>query len=505
MTLEQTSPVKTNQSIIENIVLITISLLLFIPLLWHAFIGLYSRYVADDFCYVSEAQHAGVAHLVVHSYLNWTGRFTYPAVIGLLSSFDYRVAGILAVVTLGLWLVAVYFLTSFLLRAIFVFRHHRLVSLILSELIVFATLAFYGESNDIGQITYWYTGVIIYTLPLAVLIGNLALMMYGTGWIGGNSRWRLVLIPIVFLASIFIGGSSEPLAVIQIVLLMIFWWFCRLFGSDSSQRAALNQLLIFAAVGAVISLVLEVAAPGNYARQEVLTEATAYQPRPELVLPISIFSTFLFLAAYLSEARFAVVLMLILPAALVICFRYEARTRVISAVSKRIVWAMPLSLIMITAINFAPAAYALGTVPSRRSMLAPAFLWAIGIIVWGMFLGIQIQQSAKPNQATTSRGGNRGGMAALAICVGLLVWHTVSHYEPMRDRIAESQAFAADWDQVNVTLQRASDQGEKDVIIALPQNIWKLDDGREDSTFWLNGCMAYFYDLDSVTGLPAQP
>jgi hypothetical protein len=505
MTLEQTPSVKNNQSIIENIVLITISLLLFIPLLWHVFIGLYSRYVADDFCYVAEAQHAGVVQLVVHSYLNWTGRFTYPAVVGLLSSFDYGVAGILAVVTLGLWLVAVYFLTSFLLQAVFVFRHHKLVSLILSELIVFATLAFYGESIDIGQITYWYTGVIIYTLPLALLIGNLALMMYGTRWIDGNARWRLFLMPGVFLVSIFIGGSSEPLAVIQVVLLMIFWWFCRLFVSDPSKRATLNQLLIFAAAGAVISLILEVAAPGNYARQEILTEATEYQPSPELVLPISIFSTFLFLAAFLSTARFAVILMLILPAALVLCFRHEVRTRVINAVGKRIVWAMPLSLILITAMNFAPAAYALGTVPSRRSMLAPAFLWAVGIIVWSMFLGIQIQQSTRPNSAPTTRGANREGVAALALCLGLLAWHTVSHYEAMRDRVVGSQAFAADWDRMNVTLQRASNQGERDVVIALPQNIWKLDDGRKDSTFWVNGCIAYFYDLDSVTGLPVQP
>jgi hypothetical protein len=286
---------------------------------------------------------------------------------------------------------------------------------------------------------------------------------------------------------------------------MIFWWFCRLFVSEPWRRATLNQLLIFAAAGAVISLLLEVAAPGNYARQDILTGATAYEPRLELVLPISVFSTFLFLAAFLSTARFAALLMLLLPAALVICFRHEARTRVISAMSKRIVWAMPLTLIMITVINFAPAAYALGTVPSRRSMLAPVFVWAVGIIVWSMFLGIQIQKSAKPKPATTNSGLNRGGMAALALCAGLLAWHTISHYEAMRDRIVESQAFAADWDQMNVTLQRASAQGEKDVVIELPQNPWKLDAGYTDPTFWVNRCIARFYDLDSVTQLFLKP
>jgi hypothetical protein len=497
-------PVDNHSATWEKIILVCLSILLFIPLLLHAYIGVFARYVAEDFCHLTTARSTPIIQYTIDLYMTFSGRFTFPVIVGFLSPAELWIGTALPSLTLGFWLLTTYFFSSFLLKRLSIFRHHALLSLILSELMLFSTHAFYGGSNDIGQITYWFTGIIMYTLPLAGLIGNLALILHGAEWISRSLSQRMLIMPIIFLGALFLGGSSEPLAVMQIAILMFIWGFCKVFVPKSPYRSALFQLILIAGIGAAIGLALEVLAPGNYVRQDLISEATEYHPRFDLVVPIAFFDSFLFLAAFFSTAWFAMILMLVLPAVFVICFRQKEESAFIRSASKYVSWALPLTFLIMTAMNFAPAAYALGTVPSRRSMLVPAFLWTVSTILWSMFLGIQVQRSTQP-MLVNRLAAARMGLTVLVICAGLIIGYAGANYQFMKGRLAEGKQFASDWDRMDATLRNANVQGERDVAIALAQNPWKLDSGVQTPTFWVNTCIARFYDLDSVSGLPVEP
>src|ERR1051326_9015731 len=59
--------------------------LLATPLLAHAYLGFFTRYMADDYCTAASARD-GLLAMQKHFYLGWSGRFAFTFTIGLVES-----------------------------------------------------------------------------------------------------------------------------------------------------------------------------------------------------------------------------------------------------------------------------------------------------------------------------------------------------------------------------------------------------------------------------------
>lgn len=143
-----------------------------IPLGAHAYMGGFSRYIADDFCTLGTLRKLGFLGSQTNWYMNWSGRFSFTFLVNLTQLAGSKLTPILPALTLVIWLVAV---TCLILRWQRWLRNTRYIILAfaLSGLVIFVTLE--GAPN-VYQSLYWQTGILTYTLPLVLLTFYLSWM-----------------------------------------------------------------------------------------------------------------------------------------------------------------------------------------------------------------------------------------------------------------------------------------------------------------------------------------
>lgn len=203
-TLPNKSPLKKtlNQKYLLIILFIAIIALAAIPL-----IGWYSRYVHDDYLSAIDLRN-GPWHLIKHMYFRLFGRFSYILVMSHAYLFSPYYARILPGVSLLLF----WFLTAKVTQNIF----HKLgeqTSFVHSGIIasVFCG-AFLFLTPNLVQSYYWMVGNLLYFTPYIFLLGNIYLFIKLT--IYRNPIFLVLL----FIASFFLGGFTEPLAIALIVI-----------------------------------------------------------------------------------------------------------------------------------------------------------------------------------------------------------------------------------------------------------------------------------------------
>ena len=97
-------PPNTSRRVI-SFFLVLFTIVLGFALLTYAYIGFFTRYMADDYCSAAVAHASGLMGLQKHFYLGWSGRFSFNFAIGVLALLGFRVVPFLPAVALGLMLI----------------------------------------------------------------------------------------------------------------------------------------------------------------------------------------------------------------------------------------------------------------------------------------------------------------------------------------------------------------------------------------------------------------
>jgi hypothetical protein len=71
----------------------------------HAYLGTYSRFIADDYCSAGMAKRFGVLRAVWYWYLNWTGRYSASALDAVFGLLGPAVTPFVPAAVLFAWLV----------------------------------------------------------------------------------------------------------------------------------------------------------------------------------------------------------------------------------------------------------------------------------------------------------------------------------------------------------------------------------------------------------------
>jgi len=231
-----------------------------VPLSAYALLSWFSRYASDDYCTASITVTQGFFDAQVYWYRAWSGRYTFTAMVSVLELFGSWVTQVMPAIGMVVWL-AVSTWACLPLARLAGWRHARLASFVIAEVLVFSTLA---AAPNIGQSFYMQAGLVTYTVPLILVT------LYG-GWIvravlTADRRWPSPLaIAASALAMLLIGSLNETTATVYTAGLGLAGVF-GLFRLRGDRRRTLVGLMVAGAAGSVVATVLMAIAPGTHIR-----------------------------------------------------------------------------------------------------------------------------------------------------------------------------------------------------------------------------------------------
>lgn len=473
---------------LQSIVMLASGLVFAASLGLFAWAGLAVRYWADDYCYGATVRVDGLLAGIARWYVESGNRLSTLAGVALSEAFGMSAIRFVPLAVLALLVLA---WVVFWGQAV---PGRRLAGLWLALVQVYflALLA-----PDRLQTIYWRMGTLHYTLPMALLLFNLAMLAHF--WRTARPPWWLIVLS--GLLAGFAAGFSETFAALQAGLygagLLALAWL----GWARRERLGSRWLLVGSPLlGTLLMMAVMASAPANAWRQ-------AAMPPPDnllLVIPYSLRYALDFIFSTLDSrpVPFAVYMLGMAGFALLIWGGGRPPRLAPKAAA---LW-LGLSLLLtygLIVCSFAPSAYAGLLYPAGRAQMPAAFILLVG-------LGAAAGLVALLLQAALSRlAGRLLGQAAPAALVfaALLLLAGFSLYPlraasiPLADR-ADLTVRAERWDERDAQIRAALAQGAAEVQVRQVDVVQSLEDIGPEPTFWINACAAQYYGAGSLIAIP---
>jgi hypothetical protein len=466
---------------------LVLCLLLLIPLGIHAYIGLFSRYLADDYCTASTLRNLGFFNSQADWYENWSGRFSFTFLINLTQLLGSGMTPFLTTMILLLW---VFVLRHSLDRVFHTFgvSAHALWSLFLGAFVIYATI---DSTPDIYQSLYWQTGAITYAIPLI-------LFTYLWGWIsskaGQNPGEKIRTPPLLFsgVTAFIAGGFSETYVAMQTTALAIA--LLALFFSPTRKRKLHPSLLAAGLAGSIVAMIAILLAPGNTVRQSLMPTS------PEILGLIgwSLRHGLAFAAKSAISTPITFAISVLLPAVLVIAVPWNGELP--SSIGNHnfrnmmtITLSIPLVTYLLIVASVAPSVYATSAYPAERSLITAQYILTIGLAIFGFFVG-SLLKSKVPILIRYTNVIRALGIVLLGI--GVLI-----STQRATTIIPSARSFAEQWDQRDKELRIAHEQGQVEIRVPSLPHMGGLAEIGQDPDEWINRCVAGSYGLERVISI----
>jgi hypothetical protein len=461
----------------------------------YGYIGLFSRYMADDYNTWRAVNTHGLLGTQIKWYVEWTGRFSFTFTVSLLSLLGARVVRFLPGLLLTLWFVGV----AWAVRRVswrVPLKSSDARAFMFAGLIIFATLK---TAPNVVQSLYWQAGALSYIAPLILFsfyLGSLSRSVRAATAHAARPPW---LVLCGFAALTFAaGGFSDAYVALQTCGLLLGIIVCARYapaGLGSRLRISLAAGL----VGSLLALTVVVLAPGNGVRQ------TFYPPPPGLlqILKLSALDLLRFTAEAVHNHPliFALLLLVSFMTALNESVRRAERgddrhgRAALLVLIPAIVIALGMSCIT-------PAFYGMSVTLPERAQVLLGFTFVCGVVAWGAAAGAHCGAVASP---FVSRNAGRvvpfGSFLLLILMIAGPVATCVSTFA-LRGR---ARAYAADWDRQDEELRAAKESGASEVTVdQIGDFQTRLGLGRgdlhlrSDPHFWINQSVAKYYGIRSV-------
>jgi hypothetical protein len=185
-----------------------------LPLLVLAYLGLFTRYLADDYSTSGVLVNLGFWKAQAYWYQSWSGRYSFTFLVSLVELVGARIVPLLPAISLFFWVAALFGALDRLFRVLEL-RVAKAWIGVLANVIVFGTIKSFREY---AQVVFWQTGILTYQISLVfitLMIGIFLMRFYLSSY-RPLSKWEAIL----FFFAFFIGGGfSETWVIVQISLL----------------------------------------------------------------------------------------------------------------------------------------------------------------------------------------------------------------------------------------------------------------------------------------------
>lgn len=437
----------------------------------YAYLGSFTRMLADDFCLFSSADRLGLFRSTWFWYTNWGGRYTAFAADWLLlkSLLGPYQMHFMVPLTLLLWLI----LTSGALY-LYLYKKNKsalLHALALAGIFLFVVLLL---SPAVIQSLFWWSGMRTYTLPLILLTFMIFLFLL--------VRERLRTPPVINNAAAFLlfflsGGLNEIMVVAQgtFLVFLLGLHFLRYLHASGRELAILYAGL----AGTVAALVLVIVSPGNALRQAQLP------PPPDIVSLawISLAAYGRFLGDFFREpARIAGLL-----GAVLVGLWIGGRYRYTVPGRQRLIPASLLGGAMISFVCFPPGVFGFSEPPPTRILIIPVFFLVAGILAASFLAGGWL---AGESGAMWLRSSMLLVPSLFLIGFSSLTtaWHLYGERQVYMD-------FAEKWDRVDAQILQAKAEDQDSIHIPAMDNWARLERPTDNPAYWPTFCYTRYYGI----------
>jgi hypothetical protein len=465
-----------------------------LPLALYCIVGLYTRYVADDYETAASLNKYGFWGSQRFWYLGWSGRYTYFMIVNLFQMLGVRAAPFLAAVCLVLWLVALSWLIRQLLDGDRI-QHPAYLAALWSALALVVTLR--GMAH-IHQILFWVTGILTYA-------AYLILLTFFMGWILNRLRrgWQFHRLEIIAAAVyVFVlTGMSELSAALQLLFAVLSVLYFSFWRSGRPQRRTGLVLSVVLLLSTLLGFAILFAAPGNAMRSALLP------PRPGL-FPLALYAnlnTVYFIGTWLKDHTLLAGIAFFLPALTGFMFYRspqeagELFNRERGVLRGLLVSFALLYLVLLAA--FATGYYALSANLPDRALIVPGYFLTLAVMLWGYWSGSLLKGVLDPAQVMP-----KALKVVVSIVLGLMLLYGPLYASVyVYTMIEPARARAFEWDERDRTIRQAVQAGERSVVVWYIRDLNRLGDYSSDPEFLVNRAAADYYGLDTIIALDERP
>lgn len=480
---------------ITNIILWTGIIAATFALAVYMYIGLFTRYISDDYCLLVDLNSGNILTASWDKYLFSSNRFSNLFVLKFWELLGpNNIACVPALLTL-LWTGGLFWLFNEL-NQLFDLKLKLPILLLLSELLVVFT--FY-TAPSLFQSVYWRPGQVTYFTPL-VFFALLAAWM--TRLIRLNRSTVMHVAAFAFMA-FFIGGLSETIGAFHIAILLLALAAVFFFDKSPRRKTALT-LLTAILIGAFAALLAMFFSPANALR------INPERPTPGLVelLSRSLGYALSFILSSLKTLRtpsfFTALISALASYMWFIEKTLESGSSLPDGLQNHSLEKKPhpqfwLALILIPLIAYAlivsivaPSAYG-QSYPVERVRFPAHFVLTAALMSLGICLGYYISQLKLPNFA-------RGFALALLVLSLLYPFWTSRQY--IAD-IPHMREWSQYWDWRVTYIEELKSAGQTDLTIPALSGFFNTKELDIRKNFWVNKCAAQYYGVKSISAMSA--
>ena len=456
----------------------------------HAYIGGFTRLIADDFCSAYLFPRLGLLRYIWYWYKGWAGRYSaFAADMVLVGLGRYGIA-YLTLLVICVWLLAIFAIVYLLQKSEIRNSEKRKTALTFSLATLF--LIFLLTPNP-DQSFYWFSGFHTHTLPVIGFTVLLALYLWLRKFEPAKTKIYLSAV-LGFVFSFLIGGFSETFT----VLAFVFWGslLLRLFvRKEMNVRGFDFQFLVMAWLGTTLALLVVLASPGNEIRQ-ALFPAT---PDIFTILRISSVGFFDWIWKIVALPRKILgltgVLMVLFWSGFAEPFRLELKK-----------WEVPAMLLMgflLAFLSFPPAVYGTSESPPSRVLIIPVFAFVLAVALFAYGWGNRANSGGN-----ISRFCSKYSFLPMILSAVLVLTSAGLEARYLLARAAIYANYAAYWDVMDQQIMHAKQAGQTSVIIHSERNWAGLNDPGNNPKFWVTACISKYYDINVLaddTGMQLGP
>lgn len=465
-----------------------------LALLSFAYIGFFTRYMADDYCMAADTREQGFINSQISLYKEWTGRFSFSFLVSVAALLGPAIVPFLPSITLLCWL-AVTVWAVYQVALINCWPRPLLTSMVLSELIVFATL---NTTHNIVQSFYWQTGMLNY-IPVIILLTLYAGIICYRLRRRSQERTAPLLLIASALLMLFAGGFSEAAMFLQTGGLLLAAAACYKYAPVTIRRAAL-PLLIAGLAGSLVALCVVVAAPGNSVRRSF------FPASPDLITlaKLSLYYAAGFITYTISLSPLTTALLVLLPALSSYYFYHADSNRSPALSLRKILWLLvflPVTGFILILICSAVSVYSISAFLPERARVVPQFVVVCVAVCWSYFAGVALSKMRNARQKDASYPLTIGSFAVIA----LLALSPIAAARRTLALAPQAKAAAFIWDETDREIRAAKERGIEDVSVPAVDDVEsRLGAVRtelhveRDREHWKNRCMARYYGVKSI-------
>jgi len=454
----------------------------------YAYLGTFTRYMADDYCTAAALKNDGFWGAQAYWWQNWSGRYSFTFVVSFVELIGLRIVPILPALLISLWLFSAVWACLPILKKLQV-SNYILIGISAASLMLWLT---YQSVDDYPQIVFWQTGILTYPVsPILFLLGagiavRRALNAARITW------WELLC---WFLFAFIAGGFSETGVVVQIALLASIFVFLNM--AKNEQNRIVSPILLATICGSILALLVKAFAPGNVVR------SGGFKDIPSLSKSLigSFTETLVFIPKLVDQHTVTFVFGLLAGVFLVyFCVPEDIHVSNLS-VAKQFVISFVLAEVG-TLAGIVPAYILRGGIPPERVLLFAYFMVAGLTIYWGALSAVLLRLNL-PKATRTFQG-----WISLALLMFFIALGVIPVMASQSRLIPPLQNYVTLWDKRHQSLLVASQSGETAVVTdditrmealrKLKTKLWLTGDFETNSDFWINACAAQYYGVNQI-------